>query len=278
MPYGSLLDWVYRDYNGYSLAPSLWTLPGAYMPADSIPPLLAREIGWLSFDERENDGKGFIEWQAYNHEDLGEIEIGGWIPFYRKNPPPGKWLETLCDKQVSAFISLGEMVPTLKILDVTVKPVQLLRGTAPAKISRKKDGTLRISSGKTTGDAMMIAEITIRVGNEGQLGTLSAIGQKTRYAQQPPRSVLADLESEEGNIEILSVPQTLRLGVLEGKETKEKVLEEAETEAGKKILDPAIARGSWLIKLTGRTANCTLNIRSEKGGTLRKSFKINLQI
>jgi hypothetical protein len=129
----------------------------------------------------------------------------------------------------------------------------------------------------------MLAEVKVRVENSGRLGTRSALGKKTRYAQQPPRSVLVFLESAEDNVEILSVPRTLRLGVLEGTDTSEKAREalrkaaEAPQAGEVKIPDnPCIGEGSWLIKITGRTANLTVKVISERGGTSIKKVKIQI--
>lgn len=55
---------------------------------------------------------------------------------------------------------------------------------------------------------------------EYRLKSDSTLGQKTRYAQQPPPSVLTHLEPVGNNVEILSMPKILRLGAIEGEESK----------------------------------------------------------
>jgi hypothetical protein len=57
---------------------------------------LLDDVDALAWDIRENDGKGFREWEPMNHPQLGRVEIGGFHPkFFSQNPPPGhleKWI------------------------------------------------------------------------------------------------------------------------------------------------------------------------------------------
>jgi hypothetical protein len=42
---------------------------------------------WLKWIDEKNEGKGFVDWTMYSHEQLGEVEIGGFIPYLKTNPP-----------------------------------------------------------------------------------------------------------------------------------------------------------------------------------------------
>ena len=42
---------------------------------------------WLDWIDKSNDGNGFVAWTKYSHAQLGEVEIGGFQPYLRVNPP-----------------------------------------------------------------------------------------------------------------------------------------------------------------------------------------------
>jgi len=282
-PAGSFLDWAYKDFGAYSLAPSLWGPPEDFLPkTKSLPDALLNEMGRIAFDEKANSGRGFVEWKKYRHPDLGEVEIGGWVPFYRKNPPPGEHLKKLCEAQASAIVALGEWLPELEIKSLVIKPVQMVNGSSEAVAAAEERGTFRIEKTKKTDERILLAEVKVRIGNSGRLGTRSALGKKTRLAQQPPRSILVTLESDEKNIEILTMPRVLRLGVLEGSDTRKRALEANERRPAasdtetQEAQDPCEGEGKWLIKMTGTKSNLTVKVVSERGGTIVKKFQVRI--
>jgi len=77
-------------------------------------------INWL--DSIDN-GKGYVDWYAYDHPELGEVELGG-IDFYRVwvNPPLA-----LLEKEVSKFskwLTWQALIsPKLEIRDVSAKRI-----------------------------------------------------------------------------------------------------------------------------------------------------------
>jgi hypothetical protein len=42
---------------------------------------------WLKWIDDKNGGKGFVNWTRYDHKQLGEVEIGGFAPYIKTNPP-----------------------------------------------------------------------------------------------------------------------------------------------------------------------------------------------
>lgn len=294
---GSLLDWAYRDFAAYSLSPSLWQLPAEYcVTADSIPSNLREDLGWLNFIEKESKGRGFIAWRPYQHPQLGPVEIGGWVDFYRKNPPAGQRLEELCLKTARFALDLAEMTPALVIKQIEVKPIQLVSGASEAVAVTAPDGAIQISrTTRLKSDQAVIAEVKVTVENVGAIGTRTAWGKKTRYAQQPPRSVLAYLQATAGKLQILSVPKVLRLGVIEGTMTRELVTEESAetspTEAPSQTMmmeesesmtgsaetekePPHIKSGTWLVKIEHLPAELTVKVTSETGGAVVRKVVI----
>jgi len=292
--FGTFLDWAYKDYTVYSLSPNLWTVPDEYRAGvDSAKKTIEDDLSWFAFQKKELGGKGFVPWQKYKHPQLGEVEIGGWCDFYKKNPPVGKRLEDICIQQVNFTIDAAEIMPAVRIKEVEIKPLQALSSATESQASTGNDGTISISRGskKISGKAM-IAEIKIKVENIGQVGTSTAQAQKTRFAHQPPRSVLAYLEAKDDNIEILSMPKVLRLGAIEGTKTKDLVSETQPEEEGaerrqrqeqrrprrqreeKNEDELNIKSGTWLVCIEGDSAELTVKVVAEKGGTVLKKVQV----
>jgi hypothetical protein len=44
------------------------------------------EDKWLKWIDDKNDGEGFVTWEKFDHKQLGEVEIGGFVPHLRTNP------------------------------------------------------------------------------------------------------------------------------------------------------------------------------------------------
>ncbi len=42
---------------------------------------------WLKWIDDKNEGKGFVSWTKIEHKQLGEVEVGGFVPYLRVNPP-----------------------------------------------------------------------------------------------------------------------------------------------------------------------------------------------
>jgi murein tripeptide amidase MpaA len=90
----------YRDYNG----------DGLFDDYDA-----------LQWDDDENGGKGFREWEAFQHPELGKVEIGGFRPkFFSQNAPPA-YLEPWVRKQALFNLAMAQDLPQLTLDDVTVE-------------------------------------------------------------------------------------------------------------------------------------------------------------
>jgi hypothetical protein len=74
----------------------------------------------LAFSDRELQGKGFVKWTPLKHPQLGDVEIGGPVPFADNTPPPSV-LKPLLDGQVPWVLKLAEKLARLKIQKTEVK-------------------------------------------------------------------------------------------------------------------------------------------------------------
>jgi|AntRauTorckE6833_2_1112554.scaffolds.fasta_scaffold17441_1 hypothetical protein len=77
---------------------------------------------FMVFNEQVLNGRGFVDWQTYNHPTLGEVEIGGEMPFARTTPP-ASMVDSLLEVQVPWVITLSEKIPKLSVLKTESKSI-----------------------------------------------------------------------------------------------------------------------------------------------------------
>lgn len=63
--------------------------------------------------------EAFVEWSPFQHPDLGEVEIGGFIPYVTHNPPVERVPE-LGVKHGEFLVELAGMLPRVRIADTEV--------------------------------------------------------------------------------------------------------------------------------------------------------------
>jgi len=77
------------------------------------------EMALLDFSSKKLDGKGFSEWQPYTHPTLGQVEIGGKVP-YAMTVPPAAMIHGLLAKQVPYIYEIVKKLPVIRIGSVKV--------------------------------------------------------------------------------------------------------------------------------------------------------------
>jgi len=118
---------------------------------------------WLDWIDKNNNGKGFVEWAPFEHEQLGEVEIGGFEPYFRVNPPAEKIPELI--KSHSDFA--------------------LYLASQFAHIVMEKPRIKKLSSG--------LFELKVTLHNKGKFPYVTAMGQRTRSIN----SILVEITLEE---------------------------------------------------------------------------------
>lgn len=81
-----------------------------------------KEKALLVFSDKEPDGKGFVQWTPYEHPTLGQVEIGGIVPF-ATNTPPASRLTHLLKGQVPWVFELVKRLAVVKIAKTQVIPL-----------------------------------------------------------------------------------------------------------------------------------------------------------
>ncbi len=69
----------------------------------------------LAFSDKDLQGKGYVNWAPFKHPQLGDVEIGGMVPF-ADTTPPASMVKPLLDGQLPWVLKLAEKLPRLKIL------------------------------------------------------------------------------------------------------------------------------------------------------------------
>ncbi len=105
------------------------------------------ESAWLKYNDDFRDGEGFVNWTTYNHPQLGSVEIGGWDPYFKINPPANS-IPDIVTTQTEFIVDLAGRFPVLNIADVQI--IQLASGLYEVKCALVNDGFL------PTGTAMAV--------------------------------------------------------------------------------------------------------------------------
>lgn len=92
---GTFQAWVQAQRGQWSFHANLWSLPldaeapkveGAPEPPADLPEAGedAKRLRWI---DREKESARFAPWRAFQHPDLGPVEVGGFAPFALVEPP-----------------------------------------------------------------------------------------------------------------------------------------------------------------------------------------------
>ncbi len=79
-----------------------------------------KEKALLAWSDKELGGRGFVAWKPFKHPTLGEVEIGGAVPF-ADNTPPAKMIGPLLEGQVPWVFEVAAKMARIRIADAAVK-------------------------------------------------------------------------------------------------------------------------------------------------------------
>ncbi len=81
-----------------------------------------RKADLLAWVDKNLNGKGFLPWKKFHHPTLGDVEIGGFLP-YITSAPPLKLVKRNIEADTDFIIKLAEKLPRLEITEVKVEPL-----------------------------------------------------------------------------------------------------------------------------------------------------------
>ncbi|NOR15618.1 MAG: hypothetical protein GQ544_07940, partial [Candidatus Aminicenantes bacterium] len=187
-PVGSLMEWAYFQFGVPAFSANLWSLrqDAPSRPQGKMPTKKPAEAGqtatpdraammrqmmagggagggrsaasasssnddkWLKWIDDKNEGKGFVAWTKYNHKQLGEVEIGGFVPYLRVNPP-AEQIKELSRSHTDFALYLASQFAEITLEGLKVK---------------------KLSSG--------LFELKLTLHNQGQFPYATAMGQRAR--------------------------------------------------------------------------------------------------
>jgi hypothetical protein len=105
---------------------------------------------WLKWIDDKNEGRGFVNWTKVNHKQLGEVEVGGFVPYLRVNPP-------------------ADLIPDLS---KSHTEFAIYLASQFAEITMDEPEVEKLSSN--------LFRLTIKVHNQGEFPYVTAMGSRTR--------------------------------------------------------------------------------------------------
>jgi hypothetical protein len=175
--YGMATDWMYMQYGIYAITTELWN------PMIDIPdfPKSEGDVDYtqiqretLKYQDEKYGGKLFVDWKPFKHPELGDGEIGGWLPNLRNNAWPGDPLRKVCEDHWQFSLFRAGLLPEVVISDVKAEVLYTTNSAKEAKASQSGD-QVTIIKGPSKGKFKVI-QITAQVKNEGKLATHVARG------------------------------------------------------------------------------------------------------
>ena len=218
--YGLTTDWDFLEFGIWSITTELWNpavdipgmprLAGSEGPEESPEARLALDRALLKLQDEKYGGKIFLNWKLFKHPELGEGEIGGWVPKYSSNAWPGEPLLGVCDKHYRFEMFRAGLLPDVVISEAKAR---LLYTSASAREATAvaAGGEIRIKKGSNKGKYRVL-EITAVVENKGPLATHTARGSSLRGNRED----VVWLVGERDRVAFLQGTPYQRLGVLEG--------------------------------------------------------------
>src|SRR5579859_557701 len=127
--HGAMDDYAYDHHGWFSFTPELWDLPttAGVAPRDFIPWIRWHpeedDLKIMQWNDEEMNGEAFVNWQQFEHPQLGPVEIGGWkSKLYMQNVPL-KYLKEMCEKHSQWTLSNASLSPFLTAARTTIEPI-----------------------------------------------------------------------------------------------------------------------------------------------------------
>ena len=234
--HGTLTDRSYEEMGIITFGTELWDLERtAGVPKEGYYNLGPRDAAtqrlvhnWVVDNVGE---KGFRPWTAFNHPQLGPIEVGGMVYIWSYRNPPGNLLEDMCHNNVLFNLKHAAAAPRVAVDSVDVEALGA--------------------------DLFRVSTV---VSNHGYLPTnLSDVAVQNGVAKPVELSIACE------GADVVMNPADLKLGNLAGRNERRY----AYSNWGQQW-SPVTKKAEWLVKVAGADASVTVTVTSEKGGTDRK--------
>ena len=124
----------------------------------------AKRLRWI---DAHNEAARFVAWKPFQHPELGAVEIGGFAPYAKIEPPESERVE-LEKKQYEFLLTLGELLPRVVIPECSAKA--LSGGLWEIKAAVENHAFLPLlSAAARRAESVRPARVTLRLPKDAQL-------------------------------------------------------------------------------------------------------------
>lgn len=81
--------------------------------------LSVKDKALLAYSDKDMQGNGFVAWEKVDHPTLGDVEIGGYVP-YLETTPKAELIDSLASVQLPWLLQLSTQLPKFDIVDSKV--------------------------------------------------------------------------------------------------------------------------------------------------------------
>lgn len=233
-------DWAYDQFGIYAYTIELWDIVGKAGIEDR------KYIDWMRDHPHQDDVRiyewakangpedGYVDWQEFDHPQLGKVEIGGWNAFFTWRNPPHALMGEEADRNVPFILSLAEMLPRLDIH--ALSSTELEKG---------------------------VYQVDLVVDNTGFFPTYTSNQGKIRKATRPVR---VEMDCPEGVVFVQGKARE-EIGHLEGRSNKVSAFGFGASSTDHR------ARKQWVLRAAAGT-ELNLKIFGERAGSVEKTIRL----
>ena len=126
---GDSAEWLFDHVGVFIWAPEIWSIQQQagveiehFIDWYRSHPV-EDDLKMLAFSDEKLGGKGYIDWYAFDHPELGPVELGGWDFAYAWRNPPPEFLEAEIAPLVDWVIWQARISPRLELIGTDALPL-----------------------------------------------------------------------------------------------------------------------------------------------------------
>ena len=233
-------DWAYDHLGLLGYVVELWDIVGMAGIEDR------KFIEWMRNHPHSDDlailnltlenveGEPYVDWYAFDHPELGSVELGGYDMMYTWRNPPHAYMGAEADRNVPFALLLSDVLPRLAISQIDVEPIE-----------------------------PQLYRIRAAIDNTGFLPTFTTQQARKRGVARPIR---VELELDEANA-LIQGQRISEIGHLEGRSNKMAVFSFGSAGTDNRALVEWTLRGS-----PGDTV--FLRVLADRAGQIETQFQL----
>jgi murein tripeptide amidase MpaA len=177
---GGQLAWFYHERGILSWITELWNPLRAagiehFHPAKwLVDHPESDDHALIRWSDDELDGQGYVDWYAFDHPQLGPVELGGWdLVHYWYNPPLNR-IEAEVAPHTDWLVALGLTLPRLAVRATTV--TQVGPGVHRVRVAVANTGWLPTSGTRKAADRAQCGPVVVEAVVTGDADIVSGAG------------------------------------------------------------------------------------------------------